>query len=475
MDAGIEHPFALAHDYLLVNRGAERTFEVIAGCWPEAPIYTLLYDEVATERRYAGREIQTSELQRLNVRQERFRHLLPFYPLAVRGLRPRAQLVVSSSSAFAHGIRPFPGAVHVCYCHSPFRYAWHDRGRALRVTPRLLRGPLEAMLAAVRVADRHAAARVDHFIANSEITRERIATYWRREATVIHPPVDVDRFTPGQPEDWFLVVGELVAHKRVELALAAAQRAGQPIKVVGAGPDRPTLERRYGHRDCVEFLGRVDDARLADLYARARAVVVASVEEFGIVAVEAQAAGRPVISVDAGGARETIIDGRTGVLVPPEDVDALAEAMRDGDFDAFDTGQVVANARRFSTDIFRDRLRAELARVSEVPPRFDPVLARPTGRFTRAATTTDAISTQPIGGDLPRAEPCPNGASAQAPPADLAAAAPGPNGTTAQAPTAGLAAAVAATNGTPIRQPPTTVIRAAPTANATPTQPPAGG
>ena len=402
LDAWIDHPFALAHDYLLVNRGAERTFEVMAACWPEAPIYTLLYDEVATERRYAGREIRTSELQRFNVKQERFRHLLPFYPLAVRTLRPRARLVVSSSSAFAHGIRPAPGAVHVCYCHSPFRYAWHDRGRALHVTPRPLRGPLEAMLAAVRVADRRAAARVDHFIANSQITRERIADYWNREATVIHPPVDVDRFTRGAPEDWFLVVGELVAHKRVEIALAAAARAGQPIKIVGAGPDRLPLERRYGHRDGVEFLGRVDDARLADLYARARAVVVASIEEFGIVAVEAQAAGRPVISVDAGGARETILDGSTGMLVPPEDVGALAEAMRYGDFDAFPTERVVANAGRFSTDIFRARLRAELARVTDLPPMLAPALDRPrprhANRFTRSAPEPRAPSPeQPAG------------------------------------------------------------------------------
>ena len=378
-----DHPCALAHDYLLVNRGAERTFEVIAGCWPDAPIYTLLYDEAATERRYAGREIRTSHLQRLPIRQGSFRQLLPFYPLAVRTLRPSARLVVSSSSAFAHGVRPAPGALHVCYCHSPFRYAWHDRGRALRVTPRSMRGPLEAVLAGIRVADRAAVRRVDYFIANSEITRERIARFWKREAVVIHPPVDVHRFTPGQPEDWFLVVGELVSHKRVELALEAARRSGQPIKVVGAGPDRAALERQYGDRDGVEFLGRVDDVRLADLYARARAVVVASVEEFGIVAVEAQAAGRPVISVDAGGARETIVPGMTGVLVPPENVDAFAEAMRYTDFDAFQTDRIVAQAQLFSPEVFRARLRGELQRVTNAPELFDPP-ARPTSRFERS-------------------------------------------------------------------------------------------
>ena len=362
MEGATEHGCALAHDYLLVNRGAERTFEVMADCFPDAPIYTLLYDEVATERRYADREIRTSQLQRLGVTQERFRRLLPAYPLAVRTLRPRAQLVVSSSSAFAHAIRPAPGAVHVCYCHSPFRYAWHDRGRALRITPPWARPVLELVLAGVRASDRVAAAHVDHFIANSEITRERIARYWKRDSTIIHPPVDVERFTPGEAEDWFLVVGELVAHKRVEHALAAARLSGSRIKIVGAGPDRGDLERRYGGDTGVEFLGRVDDEALAGLYARARAVVVPCVEEFGIVAVEAQAAGRPVISVDAGGARETIVPDQTGVLVPPDDIDALAEAMRDVDFDAFRSEAIVAQARRFSVQVFRARLRAELER-----------------------------------------------------------------------------------------------------------------
>jgi len=385
-----DHACALAHDYLLVNRGAERTFEVMADCWPNAPIYTLLYDEAATGGRYADRDVVTSKLQRLGVNQARFRRLLPVYPLAVRTLRPRARLVVSSSSAFAHGVRPAPGAMHVCYCHSPFRYAWHDRGRVLRVSPRWTRYPLEALLAGVRVADRDAVARVDHFIANSQITRDRIGEFWNRDAVVIHPPVDVGRFSTGEPEDWFLVVGELVAHKRVELALEAARRTSLPIRIVGAGPDREALERSYGGRAGVEFVGRVDDVSLADLYARARAVVVPNVEEFGIVAVEAQAAGRPVVSVDAGGARETVLPGQTGVLVPPDDVDALAEAMRHTDFDAFDSELIVAHAQRFASHVFRDRLRAELHRVTDLPELFEasPEPGRRFDRAPRADATT---------------------------------------------------------------------------------------
>jgi glycosyltransferase involved in cell wall biosynthesis len=177
---------------------------------------------------------------------------------------------------------------------------------------------------------------------------------------VVHPPVDVDRFAPGEPEDFFLCVGELVAHKRTEDAVRAARRAGVPLKVVGTGPEHDRLQATFGGDGSIELLGRVDDRELAALYSRARAFVMPNVEEFGIAAVEAQAAGRPVVAVDAGGAQETVVDGVTGVLVPEGRPDALAEALRDVDFDRFDAEQVVRNARRFATPVFQERLRAEV-------------------------------------------------------------------------------------------------------------------
>jgi glycosyltransferase involved in cell wall biosynthesis len=353
---------ALVHDYLLVMRGAERTFDAMASCWPDAPIYTLLYDAAGTERRFEGHTVRPSYLQRLQVRQKGFRRLLPLFPAAAERLPVQDyDLVVSSSSAFAHGVRPRPDAVHVSYCHSPFRYAWHEFPRALEETPRLLRPAMRRFLTRIRRWDLDAADRVTHYIANSEITRERIAAMWGRDSTVVHPPVEVERFSVSEPEDYFLVVTELVRHKRVELALEAARRVGVPLKVVGTGPERQALSVRFA--GSAEFLGRLSDPELAQVYSRARAVLLPNVEEFGIAAVEAQAAGRPVVAADAGGARETVIEGETGVLVPVDDVDALAEAMSQTDFDRFSPEAIRRNAERFSRDAFAERLASEVDRL----------------------------------------------------------------------------------------------------------------
>jgi glycosyltransferase involved in cell wall biosynthesis len=358
---------ALVHDYLLVMRGAERTFAAIAECCPRAPVYTLLYDEEATGRCFGGHHVTTSALQRLPIRQHGFRVLLPAFPAAVGRLPTGGHdVVLSSTSAFAHGVRVDPGATHISYCHSPFRYAWHERGRLLDETPRALRPIARRLVHRLRSWDLRAARGVSHFIANSQLTRQRIHEFWDREASVVHPPVDVDRFHPAEPEDYFLVVGEMVPHKRVDAALEAARSARCRIKVVGTGPDLSRLVGRAGPG--AQFLGRLPDAELADVYARARALVVPGVEEFGITAVEAQAAGRPVIAVNAGGALETVVDGETGVLVEPG-VDALAEAMRHVDFDGFSPERIRRHAQSFSRAVFIERFSAEVARVLQLPQR----------------------------------------------------------------------------------------------------------
>jgi len=358
-----DHPIALVHDYLLVMRGAERTFAAMAEIWPDAPIHTLLYDEHGTQGRFAGRTVVTSPLQRTGVGQSGFRRLLPLMPVAASRLPVGGhELVVSSSSAFAHGVRAGAGAVHACYCHSPFRYAWHERRRALEETPASLRPALDATLRAIRAWDRRAARRATGYVANSEITRERIASFWKRDARVVHPPVAVERFRAGRPEAFLLVVGEVVGHKRTELALQAARAARRPITVVGTGPDLDRLREEHGGH--ARFLGRVDDTELAELYSRALALVVPGVEEFGIAAVEAQAAGRPVLGARAGGLLETVIPGTTGVLVPPDDLGALTAAMAGTDFTAFDPAAIQAQAARFSTERFQQRLREEVGRLT---------------------------------------------------------------------------------------------------------------
>jgi len=354
---------SLAHDYLLVMRGAERAFAAIADLYGHAPIVTLLYDEQATGGRFAGHAITTSPLQRLGAGQASFRRLLPLYPWAVERLElPACEVVLSSSSAFAHGVRVPAGAVHVCYCYTPFRYAWYEQARALAETPRPLRPLVRRQLERIRRWDLSTSRRVDLFIAISELSRERIRRYYGRDAIVIHPPVETERFAPGTPGESLLVVSEIVRHKRLQVALEAARRARAPIRVVGSGPDLPELREAYPE---AEFLGRAGDEQLAELYAGARAVVVPSMEEFGIVAVEAQAAGRPVIAAATGGALETVLDGRTGRLARLDDVESFARAIATIDELDFEPALAVENAERFSVASFQERLSALVTRAAD--------------------------------------------------------------------------------------------------------------
>jgi glycosyltransferase involved in cell wall biosynthesis len=356
-----ERRVTLAHDYLLVMRGAERTFAAMAELYSRAPIFTLLYDERGTHGRFAGRAITTSPLQRLGVGQKTFRRLLPLYPLAAQRLRPPpCDLVLSSSSAFAHGVRVPQGAVHVCYCHAPFRYAWYEQERALGELPSALRPLLRVQLRWMRSWDLAASRRVDSYIANSRLTQDRIKAFYGREAAIIHPPVETYRFRPGQPGDALLVVSELVAHKRVHVALEAARRAGAPIRIVGSGPEHAALSEAYPE---AQFLGRASDEDLVDLYASARAVVVPSMEEFGITAVEAQAAGRPVVAAGVGGALETVLEGRTGSLARLDDVESFTRAIQAIDALGLDPADAVENAARFSVASFQRRLSEHIERV----------------------------------------------------------------------------------------------------------------
>ncbi len=358
---GIE--ITLAHDYLLVMRGAERTFAAMAATYPQAPIFTLLYDPTGTDERFSDHPINTSPLNRLGIGQRQFRRLLPLYPLAIRQLAlPPSDVVLSSSSAFAQAVRVPPGAVHVCYCHAPFRYAWTERQRALEEVPAVLRPLLRRQLDWMRGWDESASHGVDAYLANSKLTQERIKRFYGRESKVIHPPVETQRFSPGNPGDALLVVTELVPHKRVDVALEAARQVNVPIEVVGAGPDYASLREAYPE---VNFLGRVGDQELAALYASAKAVVVTSIEEFGITAVEAQAAGRPVIAARAGGVLETVIDGETGLLATPGDVSAFADAFEALDRLDFDPLRAIANADRFSVWRFQSLLSAFVEETAE--------------------------------------------------------------------------------------------------------------
>ena len=348
---------ALVHDFLVDVRGAERVFLALCDLFPQADLFTAVYDEEGTEGRFAHRTLHTSYLQRLRPSARTFRTLLPLYPAAMESLDLRGyDLVISSSSAWAHGVIPDEDAVHVCYCHNPFRYAWNARQETLAARGPLGRAALGAVFQRWRQWDWIAAQRVDAYVANSQTTKRRVARYFGREATVLHPPVDVERFTPATPGDAYVVLSELMPHKRIEVAVRAFNELRLPLLVVGNGPDARRLHRMAG--PTVSFTGRVSDAEAARILARAQALVVTATEEFGIAAVEAQAAGRPVIALHEGGLRETVIDGETGTFFDAPEPEALAEAVLAFDALAVDPAACVASARRFDTAQFRRGLRS---------------------------------------------------------------------------------------------------------------------
>jgi len=362
---------ALIHDFLLDLRGAERVFAAICDRWPEADVFTAVYDERGTEGRFADRAIHTSFLQRLRPTSRTFRPLLPFYPHAVESFDLRGyDTVISSSSAWAHGVLVDPGAVHVCYCHNPFRYAWTEREATLQARSPFVRPALRVLLSQWRQWDYIAAQRVDRYVSNSRTTAERVRRYLGRDSSILHPPVEIDRFNPAAAVgDHYVVLAELMAHKRIDIAVEAFSRLGLPLVVIGDGPEGRRLRRLAGPN--VRFTGRIPDEQVARVLEGARALVVTATEEFGIAAVEALAAGRPVIALDEGGVRESVEPGVTGVFYERNDPEALAEAVLAFDPLAVDPAVCRAAAERFSVPRFQDRLAAIVAEATsdERPPR----------------------------------------------------------------------------------------------------------
>lgn len=356
---------ALVHDFLLDVRGAERVFLTLAEHYPDADIFTAVHDPVGTEHRFAGRRIHTTFLQRFRPTARTFRAFLPLYPYAIETLDLRGyDVVISSSSAWAHGVIADEDAVHVCYCHNPFRYAWNAREETLARAPMLLRPILGAVLSRWRVWDTVAAARVDRYVANSATTARRVRRFLGRDAVVLAPPVDLDRFAPvDAPGEDYVMLSELMPHKRIDVAVEAFNRLVLPLTIIGKGPDRRRLQRLAG--PTITFTGHIGDAEVARRLATARAMVLTATEEFGIAAVEAQAAGRPVIALREGGVRDTVVEGVTGAFYETPDAEALIAAVRGFDAAAVDPDACVASAARFSTARFTDAIDRIVAEALE--------------------------------------------------------------------------------------------------------------
>ena len=347
------------HDFLVSIRGADRVFLEICDLWPDADIFTPVYDEKGTEGRFAERRVYTSFLQRSRATARTFRALLPLYPAAIESFDLRGyDLVVSSSSAWAHAVICEESAVHVSYCHNPFRYAWNERQRTLseRADP-VSRALLRRLFRRWREWDWIAAQRVSRYITNSKTTQARIRAYFGRDSRIVYPPVATNRFAPGRVGDHYLVLSELVSHKRIDVAIDAFNRLRLPLVVAGDGPDRRRLRQLAG--PTVRFAGRVSDEQVAWLLSSCRALVVTAGEEFGIAAVEAQAAGRPVIARAAGGLLENVVDGVTGRWWDGG-ADELAEAVESFDTASVDPVDCVVNARRFDSSVFREAFPREV-------------------------------------------------------------------------------------------------------------------
>ena len=353
---------ALIHDYLTQLGGAERVLEAFAELFPRAPIYTLMYDEGATKGRFAGRIIRTSFLQKLPLVRKHHRLFPPFMPTAVEQFDLSAyDLVISDSASFAKGVITRPESLHICYCHTPTRFAWDDSHRYVELFggyPLPMRRLAPLFLNWLRMWDYAASRRPDAFIANSDHVRRRIRKYYDRDAAVIYPPVRAQYFSAGvrAPKDHFLMTGRLMAYKRFDIGIQSAKKYGFRLRIAGDGPELKRLKRLAGNDANITFLGGISDEALRSEYLSCRALIFPQEEDFGIVPVEAMAAGSPVIAWRGGGALETVKEGETGLFFDQQNAESLGEAIRlfaDGDFSP---EHIRAYARAFDTDVFKARM-----------------------------------------------------------------------------------------------------------------------
>ncbi len=366
---------ALVHELLTMRGGAERVLRVVADMFPEAPIYTLLYDERKLGQWFPRERIRFSTLQKYSFLSKDHHLYLPFFPGAVEQWDfSEFDLVISFSSAFAHGIIVKPPTKHLSYIHTPARYLWDQTFDVLdRICPvgarhavplqRLKRWYLERIFHTLRQWDSKASERGDMLLAASKAVQRRIELYFRRESEVLYPPVDIDMFeiNTGEREDYYVIASTLVPYKRIELAIEACNQLGRKLKIVGEGPHRKELERRA--RDTVEFFGYMPHEDLAALLRNARGFIFPGEEDFGIAPLEAMASGTPVIAFGKGGALETVVEGKTGIFFKEPTPESLMKTLEHFEQEKFDPMECGKQAEKFSQSRFEDGLRESIAEL----------------------------------------------------------------------------------------------------------------
>jgi len=357
MNPGKKVRIAIVHDYLMQAGGAERVVEAMHQIWPDAPIYTSVYD-AATLPAFQTMDVRTSVLQRWVGKPHFHKLALPFYPVAFEQFDLSGyDVVLSSTTGFAKGVITGPETCHICYCHTPARFAWRSheylaQGNYGRTTRRAL----ALVLHGLRAWDYASAQRVDYFVANSANTARRIRKFYSRDSEVIQAPVDCKRFCPSgsAPENYFVIISRLVGYKRIGLAVEAFNRLKLPLWIVGSGPELSHLRSLAG--PTIQFLGQRSDAEVAHLLAGCRALIFPGEEDFGITPLEAMASGRPVVAYAGGGALETVIDGQTGVFFHSPTPEALMGAVSCLTNGSFETSVLQSRAAQFDVPEFQRRL-----------------------------------------------------------------------------------------------------------------------
>jgi glycosyltransferase involved in cell wall biosynthesis len=356
---------ALVHYWLVSMRGGERVIERLLGLYPQADIFTHVYDPAQVSATIAKSRITTSFIDRLPGSRRFYQYYLPLMPMALEQLDLTGyDLVISSESGPAKGVITAPASLHVCYCHSPMRYLWDHYHQYRRAANPLSRLAMPVVYNWLRQWDVSSSARVDLLAANSSFVRQRIAKVWRRDAEVIHPPVETSLFTPStEIDDYYLWVGAMVPYKRPDLAIDAFNANGLPLLMVGQGSMLKRLKAQA--RPNIRFVDRLDFNALRRAYARARAFIMTAEEDFGIAPVEAMASGRPVIALGRGGALDTVVPGRTGVFFDRQETDSLITGVTEMEsfLREFDPRDAVAQAVRFAPEIFDERIRRFVAQA----------------------------------------------------------------------------------------------------------------
>lgn len=354
---------AISHDWLTVPGGSEKVVTALLGLFPGAELFTTIYDPEPWPEVITSRPVHTSFLNRVPRARTLYPKLLPFMNAAFEAFDlSDFDLVISSSHACAKNVLTEPGTLHACYCHTPMRYAWEPGFLSNEDVGLLGRLAAKPLLGRLRAQDLAGASRPDAFAANSRHVAARVEKYYRRTSTVVPPPVDIERMiaTPREEEDYYLALGRVVPYKRVDLAVAACVHLGRKLKVVGDGRGLESAQAAAGSSPDIEFLGFVDDEEIPGLLAGARALLFPGEEDFGMVPVEAQAAGVPVVGLGIGGLRDSVRDGETGVLYETPSLEGLCNAIRRFERVGFDEDVLRENARSFSPERFEARFSAFL-------------------------------------------------------------------------------------------------------------------